>query len=138
MMIHPDNITVLDDGPSLAEKPKDRRDLQASNIISIKDFEIPIEEYIYFAKLSRARESGSSSQPGHIIASAVVANPVGGGVDQSVKESGGGMVPLNFGEVESLSRVQSKKKSVPEAFAPLDISEGEWTQAARAARTATW
>ena len=100
----------------------------------MKDSEIPIEAFIYFAKLSRAREL-SSPQPGHITASTHATSSGGDAVD---KESGGGMAPLNCGEVEHLSRVESKKKPTPEAFAPLDISEGEWTQAARAARTATW
>lgn len=138
MMIHQDNIAVLDDGPSVEEKRKDSENLQAGNILYMKDSKIPIEEFIYFAKLSRARELSSPSQPGHITASTNATSSGGDAVDQSVKESGGGMAPLNCGEVEHLSRVESKKKSTPEAFAPLDISEGEWTQASRAARTATW
>ncbi|KAK0761966.1 hypothetical protein N5P37_004766 [Trichoderma harzianum] len=129
---------LLDDGPSVAEKRKDSENFQAGNILYMKDSEIPIEEFIYFAKLSRARELSSPSQPGHITASTNATNSGGDAVDQPVKESGGGMAPLNCGDVEHLSRVESKKKPTPEAFAPLDISEGEWTQASRAARTATW
>lgn len=132
-MINPDNITALD-GPNVTE---DDGTLQADNVLPIQDSEIPIEEYIYFAKLSRARESQNPRQPGDITASTDVTSSVGDGVNQTsqtAKESGG---PLSCGEVEHLSRVQSKKHA-PEAFPPLDISEGEWTQAARAARTATW
>ncbi|UKZ78770.1 hypothetical protein TrVFT333_006515 [Trichoderma virens FT-333] len=116
-MIHPDNITVLDDSPGVAEMPKEDENLQGSNKLSIQDSDIPIEEYIYFAKLSRARESQTPPQSRHVTASIDALSPVRDAIDQSVKESG---------------------EHAPQAFAPLDISEGEWTQASRAARTATW
>jgi len=113
-------------------------------IHKLHDPTISFEEYLYYAKESRAWEDSAANvaQPGLKGPKTALKNYLGQRekqreIIQGIRPDEPDVEPMAANEKSSIKKGRSKDGSVPAAVTN-GVTDDEWSTAARAARTATW
>ena len=116
----------------------------------LHDSSIPIEEYIHYAKITRAEEDRLYGPGSDYIATAgpatrffkskILKKPVEERVIEKprLSISGQGEAQIRRPSVSDTPSDNEKNPTKEQNFEPMVISDEEWVTASRAARTATW
>lgn len=134
--------------PRLSNSGLDQSTYPSAMLEKLHDPSIPIEEYMHYAKMTRAEEDRLYGPGSDYIASAgpatsfvkkhILRKPVETRQEVKPRLSIGGQGEAQIQRPSEGENSSNEKLPKDSNFEPMVISDEEWVNASRAARTATW
>lgn len=134
--------------PRLSNSGLDQSTYPGATLEKLHDPSIPIEEYMHYAKMTRAEEDRLYGPGSDYVASAgpatrfvkqhILRKPVEAREEVKPRLSVSGQGEAQIQRASEGETSSDEKSPTYQKFEPMVISDEEWVNASRAARTATW